>query len=81
MNINVVKLSLIGKSLSWLLTCVAFHLESLVSSDPKVLHFLFVCQRSPEPRGQDTGFCLCSSLKMDNRQHVHPRILYAFQEQ
>ena len=40
-------------------------LESLVSSDPKVLHFLFVYQYSPKPRPARYCFCLCSSLRVD----------------
>ena len=35
-----------------------------MSSDPKVLHFLFVYQHSPEPRRKGTGF-VRSSLRVD----------------
>ena len=42
-NINVVTLSLVGRSLSWLLTCVAFHLSRVACEFGSKSSALLVC--------------------------------------
>ena len=65
--INVVRLSLNEKRLSWLLTLVqhSTSLGMLERSDPKPFHFLFVFQHSPEPRRQDTGLIFALRSRAD----------------
>ena len=57
MNINVVKLSLNEKSLSWLLTCVAYQLSRVSSSfGSRTSAFFSVFPLSLESRLRDTGY-------------------------
>ena len=82
MNINVVKLSLNGKSLSLLLTCVAFHL-SRVACEIGSQKFYISCL-SISILLSHIGKILVLSLLFaqgGHWQHVHPGILEAFQGQ
>ena len=81
MNINVVKLSLNGKSLSWFLTCVAFHLSLVACPFGSKSSTLL---ESISALLSHVGKILVLFLLFaqgGHREHVHPGIQKVFQEQ
>ena len=80
-NINVIKLSLNGKRLSWLFTCAVFHFSRfLVCSDPKPSHLLLVFQHFLSHIGKILTLSLFF-VHGRHRQVVHPSVSKALQRQ